>query len=254
MSTGSGDITAVLGCDTGDCSTLTVGDGDLLDFGANVDSATEGLFLPSHASDCSTATAEGQVCWQVDTQALYVNAALMNGAAPATERRSVYWGAGSLEVDGAQCGAPTAVLLHATGPKPLTIACNDSDSGTISGSTVMPDSWDGNAVTFELNIAKISATGGSYDMDFEAQCIGEDEAYLTFAGTGEAQAVVTMSTNDDRAQQSSAASPTINGTTCAGGDVLVWQGAIDAGASATSLQAIALIVGVKMEYVSTIGD
>jgi hypothetical protein len=48
---------------------------------------------------------------------------------------------------------------------------------------------------------------------------------------------------------------TLNATgACAGGDTLVWQGAIDEGASDTGIESIAVVVGVKMEYTSDIGD
>jgi len=53
-------------------ASITMADGDLIDFGSNVTGATEGIFLPAHATDCSTATAEGQVCWEEDVQALFV--------------------------------------------------------------------------------------------------------------------------------------------------------------------------------------
>ncbi len=53
-------------------ATITFADADLVDFGSNVTSATEGLLLPKHATNCTTATAEGQVCWQADTNVLYI--------------------------------------------------------------------------------------------------------------------------------------------------------------------------------------
>ena len=132
----------------------------------------------------------------------------------ATHTRSMYWGAGAMEVDGTQCSAPVAVLLHATGPKPLTIACADSDSGTISGSTVMPDGWDGSTVIFEIALGQIAAATTVFDMDFEGQCIGTTEDFLTFAGTGEVQATVTLVADDDHLTALTTA-VTLNGSTCA---------------------------------------
>jgi len=77
VTTGSSNI--VTGMVTNDtltasdlAATLTFADADLVDFGSNVTSATEGLILPKHATNCATATAEGQVCWQSDTNVLYV--------------------------------------------------------------------------------------------------------------------------------------------------------------------------------------
>ena len=170
----------------------------------------------------------------------------------ATEVRSMYWGAGAMEVDGTQCVAPVAVAIHDTGPTPLTIACASNDAGTISGGTVMPDEWNFDTVTFEITLAQISAAVTIFDMDFEGQCIGHGENYLTFGGTGEQQAVVTLVADDDSLQASTSA-VTLNGTTCAGGDTLFWQGAIDQSGTNTAVGTEAVIVGVKMEYTINIG-
>jgi hypothetical protein len=170
----------------------------------------------------------------------------------ATEVRSMYWGAGAMEVDGTNCTAPTAVALVASGPTPLTIACADNDAATISGSTSMPDEWNFDTVTFTLILGQIGASTGAYEMDFEGQCIGNDEPFLAFAGTNEQPAAITLTADDDMLEADTAA-VTLNGTTCAGGDVLVWQGAIDATASAASIETLAVVVGVKMEYTINIG-
>ena len=72
ITSGSGDITDVFNCASGDCASLVASDGDLLDFGL-VDAAqtTEGLHLPD-PTDCSSAVAEGQICWDSDDNTLYV--------------------------------------------------------------------------------------------------------------------------------------------------------------------------------------
>ena len=71
---GSGDITDVYDCSSGDCNSIPLSDGDLLDMSSvSVSGTTEGIILPQHATDCSTAgTAEGQVCWEADANVLYV--------------------------------------------------------------------------------------------------------------------------------------------------------------------------------------
>lgn len=55
-------------------ASLAFADADLVSFASvSVSSATEGLILPQHATDCSTAgTAEGQVCWEADANILYI--------------------------------------------------------------------------------------------------------------------------------------------------------------------------------------
>lgn len=159
----------------------------------------------------------------------------------------IYWNAGEMVVDSAQCAVATAVALVIGGPTPLTIACTDNDAGTISGITVMPDEWDGGTVTFTVALGQISAATTVFDMDFEGQCIGSTEAYLAFAGTGEQSAAVTLVADDD-AFLATTAAVTLNGSTCAGGDIVSWRGAIDGGGGNTSVGTEVVIVGVKMEF------
>lgn len=86
-SSGTGDITDVYNCASGDCATITMGatdtlvasDGSLINFAAaSVTTTTEGIILSQHATSCSAATAEGQVCWENDADKLWVG----DGAAP----------------------------------------------------------------------------------------------------------------------------------------------------------------------------
>jgi hypothetical protein len=54
-------------------ATITWSDGDLVDFsGITVDSATEGMFIPSDATTCGFATGEAQICWEEDNASLWV--------------------------------------------------------------------------------------------------------------------------------------------------------------------------------------
>ena len=71
---GSGDVTDVYDCASGDCNSVALSDGDLLDMSSvSVSATTEGIILPQHATDCSSAgTAEGQVCWEADADTLYI--------------------------------------------------------------------------------------------------------------------------------------------------------------------------------------
>ena len=85
---GSGDITDVFDCASGDCSSIAASDGDLLDFSA-VDSSTttEGLIIPGN-SDCSTAggTADGQLCWDTDTSTSTPGLYIGDGISTTTRR------------------------------------------------------------------------------------------------------------------------------------------------------------------------
>ena len=69
---GSGDITDVFNCSTGDCASIALTDGDLLDMSAVApNTTTEGLKLPQAAS-CVGATADGQACWDTDDNVLVI--------------------------------------------------------------------------------------------------------------------------------------------------------------------------------------
>ena len=64
---GSGDVTDVFNCASGDCASVTMADGDLLSAASiNPNTTTEGMILPQ-ATACTGATAEGQICWKTDT-------------------------------------------------------------------------------------------------------------------------------------------------------------------------------------------
>lgn len=182
-----------------------------------------------------------------------LNQALLDGDIPGPTTRSMYWGAGAMEVDGVQCANQIATTLVASGPVPLAIACTDSDLATISGTTTMPDGWDGGTVTFTLIVGQILASTGEYHMDFEGQCIGAGEAFLAWGGGTEQAADITL-TADDEMNSATTTPVTLDGSTCAGGDVLAWQGAIDATGSATDLETLAAVLGVRMEFTWNFGD
>lgn len=65
---GTGDITDVFNCSTGDCGpSIALADGDLLDMsGVTPSAATEGIIIPS-GTDCSAMTAAGQLCYDTDS-------------------------------------------------------------------------------------------------------------------------------------------------------------------------------------------
>lgn len=72
IATTSGDITDVFSCASGDCASITVADGDLLNFsGANNSAATEGIILPQGTAPTG-GTAEGQIGWDTDNDFLRV--------------------------------------------------------------------------------------------------------------------------------------------------------------------------------------
>lgn len=119
---GSGDITDVFSCATGDCASITMAATDLLDMsGTDASTATEGLIVPQHATACAGGTAEGQVCWEADANILHIGdgAALQDfPPASAISGDGTLTGTGVLEVteadaleaNGANCSASQAPL------------------------------------------------------------------------------------------------------------------------------------------------
>ena len=68
---GSGDITDVFGCTTGDCTSITIGESETFDGGA-IDGTTDPVVQLPRGTACSSVTAEGGICWDTDDDALYV--------------------------------------------------------------------------------------------------------------------------------------------------------------------------------------
>jgi hypothetical protein len=83
---GSGDITDVFDCASGDCSKITASGTDKLDFDQVApDGADKGIYLPTVAGTaCAASTEESQICWDSTSDELYVgdgtNPVLINGA------------------------------------------------------------------------------------------------------------------------------------------------------------------------------
>ena len=133
--------------------------------------------------------------------------------------------------------------------KQFTIVCADNDAGDLVGSVVMPDNWDAGTVTFELTIYQVAASTQTIELDFAALCTSSDEALTAFGATptGEQPASITLTADNDMLSTTTAA-VTVDGTTCAAGDVLHWTGQVDATASGANIATAVEIMGVKMEY------
>lgn len=72
---GSGDVTDVWGCSTGDCNQITIGENEFLNGGA-VDGATDPYIKLPNGTSCSTVVVDGAICWDTDNDQLFVG----NGA------------------------------------------------------------------------------------------------------------------------------------------------------------------------------
>jgi hypothetical protein len=168
--------------------------------------------------------------------------------------RSMYWGAGSMEVDGTGCTAAASDELIASGPNALLINCSDSDTATIEASTVMRGGWDASTITFTLAMSQIAASVVDVAMDFEGQCVSSGESYVAWTGANEERATITLvSAGKDLKATTPAA--TLLGTSCAAGDTFAWIGAIDATDSGSGIEGFSGVLGVLVEFgASTLGD
>ena len=68
---GSGDITDVYDCSTGDANTLTIGESEYL-IGGAVDGTTDPYISLPQGADVSSVTGEGRISWDTDNDKLYV--------------------------------------------------------------------------------------------------------------------------------------------------------------------------------------
>lgn len=171
---------------------------------------------------------------------------------------SIYWrmDLDQTQVGGTGAGNECEVLsgfVVTNGPAMQWVVCDDSDDGFFGGTVVMPDAWDGGTVTIEMDTAQILASTGGFDVDFEVVCTSSGDDFVAFADANMQAADITMVADDDFLTVTT--SPiTVNGTTCAGGDFLAWRGDVDAAGTATSSETLIAVIGIKMEYTTTIGD
>lgn len=193
---------------------------------------------------------DGTIAWNETSDEFTLPDNSINTADLATEVRSMHWGAGSWSVDGTNCSDPAETTIN-SGPELWTVICNTASNGIAYGNTVMPDSWDGGTVTFELSYVQTAADTNAMNSDIDAQCRGTGE---TISGTwGTPQTIDDAGvTGSSAVDQTTSAAVTPAGT-CAGGDTLFWRWTNDATAT-TSAQATLNYLGMKMEYTSNIGD
>jgi hypothetical protein len=163
-------------------ASLVFDDADLLDFGTFVTGATEGIMLPAHATDCTTATAEGQVCWEEDAKILYVGdgtAAVAVGPGAAVETNS-------LEV--VATSAATNEVFVGTGADAgayITIeACGSNEK--IEYTDAAPNTF--TCETIALTDAEVSNTLTASIIDLEAGTITNIETTEIMIGVGAADA------------------------------------------------------------------
>jgi hypothetical protein len=120
---GSGDITDVFSCASGDCASITMAATDFLDMsGTDASTTTEGLKLPQHATACAGGTDEGQVCWEADANKLWIG----NGA---TLTEIGTDGAGDI-TDVFNCSSGDCASIVAGATDLLDFSANDASTTT----------------------------------------------------------------------------------------------------------------------------
>ncbi|MCK9520880.1 MAG: hypothetical protein WC057_09905 [Dehalococcoidales bacterium] len=164
--------------------------------------------------------------------------------------QSMYWGAGAMSADGAQCAVPAEVTIN-SGPITYTVICADNDASTLYGHAVMPDGWDAGTVTFELEYLQTAADTGPLHSDIACMCRGAGETVNNTWGTEVAIDDAAVS-GSNKVDQTTSAAATCNGT-CAAGDMLFWRWQMDATGTTTAVATLH-ILGLKMEYTKAIGD
>ena len=163
---------------------------------------------------------------------------------------SIAWNAAGINVDGTQCADPAAVTIN-SGPIQHTIICTDNDASSMYGHVIMPDSWDGGTVTFELEYLQTAADTNVLNADVTMQCRGATETVNSTWGTEVAIDDAAL-TGSNAVDTTTSAAVTPNGT-CAGGDTLYWRVQIDATGTTTAAATLHFL-GAKIEYTSNVGD
>lgn len=162
---------------------------------------------------------------------------------------SAVWNAGGLSADGTQCADPVEVTLN-SGPKQYTISCAVNSASIVYGHMIMPDSWDGNAVSLEMFVFHGTTESITFAGDFSAQCHAAGETVSSSWGSAVAADVSITTANQVESATASSITPA---GTCAGGDMLWWRWVMDSGTSSANA-ANTDILGVKLEYTTIIGD
>ena len=177
VAAGAGDITDVYNCASGDCNNIVLADGDLLNMSSvSVSATTEGLILPQHATDCSTAgTAEGQVCWEADADALYVGNATtvtkIGGDDLDFERA---WPASAMEPLEAADSIPPLTKTTGTNIDEFTISYDAATDEGRKVTFVVPNDVAAGTVTFSIYWTSLTATTGTVQWDIRSTATGAD--------------------------------------------------------------------------------
>jgi hypothetical protein len=170
-----------------------------------------------------------------------------------TEIRSWFFNPRLLSTDATQCANPAEVTIN-SGPKVWSITCTDNAGSIIYGSLTTPDGYD---PTFDLVIKLIAVNtnatpSGVLDFDFVARCSGDSDIIDNNWGSAKSVSISFASEPQNEAQIGTQTELAPSGS-CAAGDILFWKATMDDTATTTEV-ADTRILGVKLEYRTTIGD
>ena len=144
----------------------------------------------------------------------------------------VFWQAGALTTDGAQCGDPTERQING-GPTKWTVNCLDSATSVFYGEWLLPPGYGGSTFIFALQAENENASpSGVFEFDFSAMCRGDGDEINSTWGSVAAISITFGTQFDVEEVESTAVTP--NGT-CVAGDILYWRAVMDNGATNTEV-------------------
>jgi len=180
VAAGAGDITDIYNCASGDCSNIVLADGDLLNMSSvSVSVTTEGLILPQHATDCSTAgTAEGQICWEADANALYVGngetvTAIGGGSGDDLDWERA-WPASAMEPLEAAESIPPLTKTTGTNVDEFSISFDATTDEGRKVTFVVPNDVAAGTVTMSFYWWSVGQTTGTVEWDVRSTSTGAD--------------------------------------------------------------------------------
>jgi hypothetical protein len=178
---GSGDITDVMGCASGDCEDIIAGATDQLDMSATDSTAGEGLVLPQHATSCPASTDAGAICLEVDADTIWISdgsalrpylpAGAFSGDATVSNTGTVAIQANSVALTTDTTGNYVTTVAAGAG---ITIAEADSEGATKTVVSTLGTAIDSTEITDNTIL----------EADLKAVDSATDEECLTYEATG----------------------------------------------------------------------
>lgn len=168
---GSGDITDVFNCSSGDCASLVAGSTDVIDFSAvDASDTTEGFHLPQ-GTTCTANTAEGQMCWDTDGDFLAIGDGsgvkrISSGGVQTLWMPADEWTPVVTNGANAYASAETTALRPDVNHMGFATAADDFAQMSVAFSTA----WDLGSITYQVYWSHASTTT-NFDVLWALQCV-----------------------------------------------------------------------------------